>query len=128
MENISVKKRLRNNIRVIVVDDDPDIVDITTESLEQADIKVVGTGFDGKDAVTLYRKLHPDLLILDMKMPNYDGRYAIKNIISDYPQAKILVLTGHADDYNFKDSGITSILRKPFNISKLVEAIDSAME
>ena len=40
LENISVKKMLRNNIRVLVVDDDPDMVDITTEYLEQYDIKV----------------------------------------------------------------------------------------
>ena len=128
MENISVKKRLRNNIRAIVVDDDPDMVDITVEYLEQYDIKVVGTGFDGNDAVTLYRKLRPDLVILDMKMPNYDGRYAIKKIISEYPQAKIIVATGYADDYNFEENGITSILRKPFNISELIQAINSVLE
>jgi len=128
LENISVKKRLRNKIRVIVVDDDPDMVDITTEYLEQADIKVVGTGFDGKDAVTLYRKLHPDLVILDMKMPNYDGRYAIKNIIQQDPQAKIIVITGYADDYDFKGNKIERILRKPFNIGQLIQAIDSVME
>ncbi len=128
MENISVKKRLRNKIRVIVVDDDPDMVDITVEYLEQSDIKVVGTGFDGNDAVTLYRKLRPDLVILDMKMPKYDGRYAIKKIISEYPQAKIIVATGYADEYNFKDNGITSVLRKPFNINELIQAINSVLE
>ncbi len=128
LENISVKKRLRNNIRVIVVDDDPDMVDITTEYLEHADIKVVGTGFDGKDAVTLYSNLHPDLVILDMRMPNYDGRYAIKNIIQQDPHTKIIVITDYADDYDYKENGIERILRKPFDISELVKAIDLAME
>ncbi len=128
MEKFSVKKSLRNKITVIVVDDDPDMVDITVEFLDKVGIKVIGTGFDGKDAVTLFSNLHPDLVILDMKMPNYDGKYAIKNIISQDPQAKIIVLTGHADDYNFKDSEIASIIRKPFNIEQLIDAINLVME
>ncbi len=127
MEKFSVKKSLRNKTRVIVVDDDPDMVDITVEFLEKLDIKVIGTGFDGKDAVTLFRKLHPDLVILDMKMPNYDGTYAIHNIISQDPLAKIIVLTGHADDYSFNDSEIASIIRKPFNIEQLIDAINLVM-
>ena len=128
MEKFSVKKSLRNKITVIVVDDDPDMVDITVEFLDKVGIKVIGTGFDGKDAVTLFSKLHPDLVILDMKMPNYDGRYAIKNIIQQDPQAKIIVITDYTDDYDFKGNGIERILRKPFNISELVKAIDLAME
>ena len=103
------------------------MVDITVEFLEKVDIKVIGTGFDGKDAVTLFSNLHPDLVILDMKMPNYDGKYAIKNIISQDPQAKIIVLTAHADDYNFKDSEVASIIRKPFDIEQLVDAINLVM-
>ena len=63
-----------------------------------------------------------------MKMPNFDGRYAIKKIISEYPQAKIIVATGYADEYNFKDNGITSVLRKPFNINELIQAINSVLE
>ncbi len=127
MEKFSVKKSLRNKTRVIVVDDDPDMVDITVEFLDKVGIKVIGTGFDGKDAVILFRKLHPDLVILDMKMPNYDGTYAIHNIISKDPQAKIIVLTGHADDYSFKDSEVASIIRKPFNIEQLIDAINLVM-
>jgi len=128
LEKFSIKKSLRNKITVIVIDDDPDMVDITVEFLEKVDIKVIGTGFDGKDAVTLFSNLHPDLVILDMKMPNYDGKYAIKNIISQDPQAKIIVLTGHADDYNFKDNDVASIIRKPFNIEQLIDAINLVME
>lgn len=113
--------------KVIVVDDDPDMVDITSEYLEKIGIKVVGTGYDGKDAMTLYRKLHPDVVILDMKMPKYNGKYAIENIKNEDPQAKIIVVTGYADDYHFKENEVSSILRKPFNIDQMVEAIDLAL-
>lgn len=67
-------------LRAIVVDDDKDTVDVFTDYLKIKGVDVVGTGSDGKEAFELYQNLKPDVVILDMKMPQYDGKYAIDKI------------------------------------------------
>jgi len=64
--------------KVIVVDDDPDVVNTISIQLEQRGIKVIGKAYDGEEASVLYFTHKPDLILLDLKMPNYDGHYAIE--------------------------------------------------
>jgi len=82
---------LKNRIRAIVVDDDEDSSDSICQSLEVSGVNVVGKGFDGEQAYQLYKTLIPDVVILDMNMPNYDGAYALEKIKQDFPEAKIIV-------------------------------------
>ncbi len=65
---------------VIVVDDDEDCRDTLQETLEISGIEVVGTGADGDEAFQLYEKFLPDVVMLDLNMPIYDGTYAIEKI------------------------------------------------
>ena len=67
-------------IKVIVVDDDPDVVNTISLQLEQRGITVIGKAYDGEEASVLYFTQKPDLILLDLKMPNYDGHYAIEKI------------------------------------------------
>lgn len=62
----------------IVIDDDHDIVDVFSDILQILQIDVIGKGYDGKEAVELYQKFTPDLVILDLMMPKYDGIYALE--------------------------------------------------
>ena len=77
----------------IVVDDDHDIVDVFCDILQIMQIEVVGEGYDGNEAVELYQKLKPDLVILDIMMPKYDGIYALEKIREINPHAKVMVIT-----------------------------------
>ena len=77
----------------IVVDDDHDIVDVFCDILQIMQIEVVGKGYDGNEAVELYQKLKPDLVILDITMPEYDGIYALEKIREINPHAKVMVVT-----------------------------------
>ena len=104
--------------RVIVVDDDKDLVYTMSELLETAGMDVVGQGFDGKQAYELYSKLQPDYVLLDMKMPNYDGGYALERIKVDFPDAKIVVITGYTD-YKFDKAEAFAVLSKPFEVDQL---------
>lgn len=65
-------------LNVIIVDDDYDAVEVFAEILELQNIKVAGKGFDGNDAVKLYSQLKPDIVFLDVMMPEYDGFYALE--------------------------------------------------
>ena len=110
-------------VNVIVVDDDVDSAKVFAEYLEIKGINVVGTGHDGKEAVDLFIKLHPDIVILDMLMPEYDGKYAIDKIKKEDPNAKIIVVSGYYDRYKLEENEVAAIFDKPYEIDKILEAI-----
>ncbi len=110
-------------VNVIVVDDDVDSTKVFAEYLEIKGINVVGIGHDGKEAVDLFKKLHPDLVILDMLMPEYDGKYALDEIKKVDPNAKIIVVSGYYDRYKLKENEVEAIFAKPYNINEILDAI-----
>ncbi len=110
-------------VNVIVVDDDVDSTKVFAEYLEIKGINVVGIGHDGKEAVDLFKKLHPDLVILDMLMPEYDGKYALDEIKKVDPNAKIIVVSGYYDRYKLKENEVEAIFDKPYNINEIMDAI-----
>jgi DNA-binding response OmpR family regulator len=67
-------------LTAIVIDDDLDLTEVLSELLELHDIRVLGIGYNGKDAVQLYKKYKPDIVFLDLMMPKYDGYYGLAGI------------------------------------------------
>jgi two-component system chemotaxis response regulator CheY len=63
-----------------VIDDDKDTVEVFAEYLQICKVNVVAFGYDGKAAVDIYKKYRPDIVFLDMLMPQYDGIYALREI------------------------------------------------
>ena len=84
---------LRENLNVIVVDDDYNTVEVFAEFLELSKVKVIGRGYDGKDGVNLYKQLKPDIVFLDVMMPDFDGFYALENIKKINPNALVVMIT-----------------------------------
>jgi len=81
-------------IRVLVVDDHPIVIGGTRALLaEVEDIEVVGEAYNGLMAIEQNKKLNPDVILMDLIMPEMDGIEAIGLITEDQPEAKILVLT-----------------------------------
>lgn len=84
---------------VLVVDDDKLVCASLKIILEaENDISVVGTGNHGKDAVELYEALHPDILLMDIRMDTLTGLQAAEIILNRRPDARILFLTTFSDD------------------------------
>lgn len=110
-------------IRAIVIDDDEDSSDSICQALEISGINVIGKGFDGEQAYQLYKTLLPDVVILDMQMPNYDGAYALEKIKQDYPNAKIIVVTGFTD-YTFEKEHADAIFTKPYDLEPFIEMVN----
>lgn len=81
-----------DKITAIVVDDDFDLVELFAEHLEIKEITIVGKGYNGKEAVVLYKNLRPTFALIDAIMPDYDGFYAFKHIREIDPDAKIILL------------------------------------
>ena len=111
---------------VIVIDDNEDIVYSMSELLEIYGINVIGKGYNGLEAVQLYNKFHPDAVLLDMMMPEYDGLYALKEIRKINPKSVILIVTGGTSP-SMNDGVETlqpnKIILKPVDVNSLVETI-----
>lgn len=85
-------------MKVVIVDDD-DIVLLSLKTIiEAGGIEVVATGKNGVDAIALYEKYTPDILLSDIRMEGMDGITAAGKIIEKYNRAKILFLTTFSDD------------------------------
>ncbi len=109
--------------KVIVIDDDHDAVRSLSTLLEMKVVSVEGKGYDGKEAVDLYKDLRPDVVLLDMLMPEFDGKYAIKKIKNEDPDAKIIVLTAYKPNYEFEENEVAAVFDKPYKISEVIEEI-----
>ncbi len=109
-------------ITAIVVDDDEDSLDSICQTLEIGGIDIVGKGSDGEQAYKLYSTLTPDVVILDMNMPNYDGGYALEKITQDFPDAKIIVVTAFTD-YKFEKAKATAVFTKPYDFEPFLDTI-----
>lgn len=112
---------------VIVVDDDEDTVRLFSEFLEEKGIKVVGTGYDGVTAIKLYKEKKPDVVLIDMMMPNGSGFYAIKKIQEINSKAKIIAVSGDSSYSTEEKLEKLSIplIQKPFNMEQILSVINA---
>jgi len=109
---------LRGNVNVIVIDDDYNTVEVFAEFLELIKVNVVGKGYDGKDAVNLYEQLKPDIVFLDVMMPNFDGFYALENIKKINPNALLVMITADLTietETKLDNLKPASVVYKPFD-------------
>jgi len=111
---------------VIVIDDNEDIVYSMTELLEIYGIDVVGKGYNGLDAVELFEKFRPDVVLLDLMMPQYDRLYALKKIREIDAKSVVIVVTDGASlsmNDDVESLNPTKIILKPIDVNNLVEVI-----
>ena len=91
-------------------------------------MQVVGEAADGEQAIQLFEQLQPDILLLDLSMPNMDGLECLKEIKSRYPEAKVIVLTMHEDENYIKramQAGASAYVPKSAADTDLFKAIEA---
>ena len=114
-------------IRVMTVDDHPLMTSgITSEINSQTDMTVVAQAADGKEAIDLYRLRRPDVTLMDLRMPKVGGLEAIVAIRSEFPRARVVVLTTFAGDIKvlsaFKAGAVGYLLKDTLR-TELVDTI-----
>ena len=86
-------------LRVCVVDDDPFVTaSLATILSAEPDIVVAGEGHDGEEAVALFERERPDVLLMDIQMPGVGGLEAAERILAAHPEARVVFLTTFSDD------------------------------
>jgi DNA-binding NarL/FixJ family response regulator len=111
---------------VIVVDDEKDVLDVFCEYLTVKNIQILATGRNGKDAVELYKKFKPDVVLMDLVMGDYDGFYGLEKIRQEDPDSKIIIfsasLTPHYIE-RLKELKVSGIATKPYDMDKVIDLI-----
>ncbi|ELP5728520.1 response regulator transcription factor [Vibrio vulnificus] len=114
-------------IRVVIVDDHQVVLDGFMARLEmESEIHVVGTASNGLEALDVVKKHKPDVVLMDISMPIMNGIEATRIIKSDWPEAKILMLTMHDNrEYIVKvmQEGAVGYMLKEISAEKMVQAI-----
>ncbi|MDQ1423259.1 MAG: hypothetical protein QOD72_757 [Acidimicrobiaceae bacterium] len=115
-------------IRVLIIDDHVMIAESLRRMLDACDdmavVGLVGTGAEGLDAA---RRLHPDVVLLDYRLPDIDGVKVAEQIVSESPSARIVMLTGDYDDSQLAlraiEAGCSGFLSKAQPVDELVAAV-----
>ena len=121
----------KKKIRVLVADDHQIMRQGLKHLLEtQKDMEVVGEAEDGSITLQLARELHPDVIVMDVKMPGVSGIDASRQVHSEFPDIKILGLSMYGDlrfVTNMLQSGASGYLLKDCAFEELAQAIRLAM-
>ncbi|MBT2646603.1 response regulator [Peribacillus sp. NPDC101481] len=119
-------------IKVLFVDDHEMVrIGVSAYLSAQSDIEVIGEADNGLKAVELAMELRPDIILMDLVMPEMDGIEATKRIIEKWPEAKIIIVTSFLDDekvYPALEAGATSYMLKTSKASEIARAVRSTFQ
>ena len=112
--------------RVLVVDDAAFMRMMLKNILTSAGYEVVGEAENGEKALLKYKELKPDIVTLDITMPDVDGITAVKNIIEYDPKARIIMCSAMGQQTMVLDAikaGAKDFIIKPFQKERVIEAL-----
>ncbi len=112
--------------RILIVDDTAFMRKMAADCLIQHGHTVIGEAVNGRDGIEKYKELQPDIVMMDLNMPEMNGIEAIKEILHFNPLAIILVCSASNEQEHISDAlkaGAKGYLTKPFNSERLIEVI-----
>ena len=110
----------------IVVDDEKDVLDVFCEYLSVKDINVLATGNNGLDAVNLYKRFKPDVVLMDLIMPQYNGFYGLEKIRQYDPNSKVIIFSASLTPEYIKilrEMKASAITQKPYDMDLVIKLI-----
>ena len=113
-------------MRILIVDDHALFRDSLRSLLTARDLEVVGEAGDGEEAIRLAWELKPDIVLMDLMMPEMDGLEATKRLAAELPEVKVIVLTAADDDAKLFEaikSGAKGYLLKNLESSEFFELL-----
>lgn len=116
--------------KVVVVDDAKFMRMTLANILTKADHQLIGEGENGEEAITLYRELQPDLVMMDITMPVMSGLEAVKEIKKEFPTAKIIMCSAMGQQkmvVEAIEAGAKDFIVKPFDEGRVIDAINRVL-
>ena len=131
--NIPLEGMESQKIRVLVVDDDPQIIELFVDALKTDGRFVVATASSGYDAGVMTQQFQPDVVVLDYMLGDINGNVVCKTIRDnpDLSDIKILIISGMvnpAEIEKLMEAGADDFIKKPFNIAKVIERIQELVK
>ena len=123
-----MKNTSNEKIQILVADDEVEFASTLVTRLELRNFKahMVNTG---GDALAAIEKERPDILLLDLKMPDLDGLEVLAKLRESYPLLKVIILTGHGSFEAGREGmalGAYDYIMKPVDLTRLIEIIRAA--
>ena len=117
-------------LRILIVDDHTTFSDLLAGALDrEPDLQSVGAAKTVEDALPLFREVHPDVVILDLYLPDGSGLKAAERILSEAPETKIVMLTGNPSQEALREAarmGICGFLPKDGSLGTLLDTLRHA--
>lgn len=117
--------------RVLIVDD-ADFMRITIKAfLKKSDFEVVGEAGNGIEAIKKYKELNPDIVTMDITMPQMTGVDALKSIKSLDPKAKVVIISAMGQERMVRDAiinGAKTFIVKPFTEEHMIKTLNKVLE
>ncbi|MBU8877940.1 response regulator [Bacillus sp. FJAT-29790] len=116
--------------RILIVDDAKFMRLTLSNILKKAEHEIVGEGENGREAVRLYAELNPELVTMDITMPEMSGIEAVKEIKKEYPGAKIIICSAMGQQkmvVEAIEAGAKDFIVKPFDEGRVLEAVNRVL-
>jgi len=119
--------------KVLIVDDDPEIIELLVDVLSRDGRFEVKTASSGYDAGMLTQQLHPDLILLDYMLPDVNGNIVCQTIRKnpEFENVKIIIISGVIKQDEIEQllkSGAEEFIRKPFDITELINKMAAVLQ
>jgi len=116
---------------ILIIDDDVSLRSLLKDIFEYANYEVY-LACNGKEGVESYRRITTDIVLTDMYMPEKDGLETIREIKKEFPQAKIIAMSGGykgGEDllHSARNLGAIDSIRKPFNPDDIIRVVNSTL-
>lgn len=121
----------KNKLRVLIVDDETHIRTLFKTVMSSMDALVIGEAKNGEEAVAIFKDKKPDIVMLDINMPVKDGTEALKEIMSEFPDAFVVMMTSVSDMETVAkciDLGASHYIRKDTPIQEIKKMVKEAWD
>lgn len=118
-------------MKLLIVDDSVIIRKAIEQYTTKYNLEVVGTASNGKEAIEMFAKTLPDVVTIDITMPEMDGLNALIEMLKIKPEAKIVVISAQSDKSTILEAlekGAADFIAKPFNEDKLAQTLSQILE
>jgi two-component system chemotaxis response regulator CheY len=122
---------MSNKTRILIVDDSMIIRKAIEDNLTDYNMEIVGTAGNGIEAINIFQKTNPDIVTLDITMPELDGLEVLKKILKIKPSVKVIIITGNSDQITgiqCMSMGAKDFIAKPFTPEDLKKSFSKYLD